>query len=145
MDSAWTGSIPAGYKHSLHQAVCSSMAMGLIWAPGLGSLCIHSFIPQISFITYYVPDVVLGTGNMTASTNNHSPCPMEFSFHTHTHTHTQNKRGSAQSWTEAWVTTIYTLWRSQGKVKYDGQSSKGQNSLGSRGKDLRKWPWYQKK
>ena len=49
--------------------------MGLIWAPGLGSLCIHSFIPQISFITYYVPDVVLGTGNMIASTNNHSPCP----------------------------------------------------------------------
>ena len=68
------------------------MAMGLIWAPGLGSLCIHSFIPQISFITYYVPDVVLGTGNMTASTNNHSPCPMEFSLHTHTHTHTHTHK-----------------------------------------------------
>lgn len=51
------------------------MAMGLIWALGLRSLCIHSFIPQISFITYYVPDVVLGTRNMIASTNYHSPHP----------------------------------------------------------------------
>lgn len=49
--------------------------MGLIMAPGSGSLCIHSFISQILLIIYYVPDMVPGTGSVMVSTNKHSPCP----------------------------------------------------------------------
>lgn len=115
------------------------MAMGLIWAPGPGSLCIHSLIPQILFITCYVLDMVLGTGNMIVSTNNHSPCPHGVFI-----PQTKQREGLHSHELKPRLQQSIPYGYHRAKSNIMGKAQKWQNSLASRRKDLGEWPWGRK-